>query len=108
MDNAPRTDLGLTAASSCSCCSPAAAEKPAVAAESAVVSDYLVAGMTCSHCVKSVTEELSELDGVRSVAVDLAAGGTSRVTVASESPLDLERVRAAIDEAGYSLVPAQR
>lgn len=66
--------------------------------------DYLVSGMTCGHCVASVTEEISELRGVESVTVDLNAGGTSRVTVASTVPLELASVRAAVDEAGYALV----
>jgi copper chaperone len=67
---------------------------------------YLVTGMTCSHCVMSVTEELTALDGVESVAVDLDAGSTSTVTVASSGPLDDAAVRAAVEEAGYALVDA--
>ncbi len=43
-----------------------------------------VSGMTCGHCVASVTEELSELDGVTDVAVDLHAGADSPVTITSE------------------------
>lgn len=62
-----------------------------------------VSGMTCQHCVNAVTEELSALDGVRGVAVDLVEGGTSTVTVTSEAPLDDDAVRAAVDEAGYEL-----
>lgn len=64
---------------------------------------YSVTGMTCSHCVASVTEELSALDGVTDVVVDLAAGGTSAVTVTSDAPLDTAQVAAAVDEAGYAL-----
>lgn len=63
-----------------------------------------VAGMTCSHCVNAVTEELKELAGVRDVTVDLVAGGTSNVSVTSDAPLDGEAVRAAVDEAGYAVV----
>jgi len=62
-----------------------------------------VTGMTCGHCVSSVTEELSALDGVQKVDVQLNAGGVSTVTVASASALDPAAVRAAVDEAGYSL-----
>lgn len=62
-----------------------------------------VSGMTCGHCVSSVTEELSALDGVHSVDVDLVAGGTSTVTVTSDAPLDDVAVRQAVDEAGYEL-----
>ncbi|MFP5334156.1 MAG: heavy-metal-associated domain-containing protein [Actinomycetes bacterium] len=65
---------------------------------------YDVQGMTCGHCVASVTEELTALEGVTAVDVDLDAGGTSKVTVTSEGPLDAEAVRAAVDEAGYQLV----
>jgi len=63
-------------------------------------STYVVTGMTCEHCVASVTEELQELAGVRDVAVDLATGV---VTVTSETPLAEDAVRAAVDEAGYEL-----
>ena len=66
-------------------------------------STYHVTGMTCGHCVASVTEELSALDGVEDVAVDLVAGGTSTVTVSSTAPLSDEAVAQAVDEAGYAL-----
>ncbi|HOQ52075.1 MAG TPA: heavy-metal-associated domain-containing protein [Micropruina sp.] len=64
---------------------------------------YSVTGMTCSHCVAAVTEEVSRLDGVSAVDVDLNAGGDSRVTVTSSAPLPLAAVREAVDEAGYTL-----
>jgi copper chaperone len=63
---------------------------------------YTVVGMTCGHCVQAVTDELSRLDGVTGVAVDLASG---RVHVTSASPLTEDAVRAAVDEAGYQLCP---
>jgi copper chaperone len=62
-----------------------------------------VTGMTCGHCVNAVTEELSALDGVQQVAVELVAGGTSSVVVTSQAPLATEAIRAAVDEAGYEL-----
>lgn len=61
---------------------------------------YAVTGMTCGHCAHAVTSELKELDGVTDVSVDLVAGGTSTVTVTSETPLDESQVAAALDEAG--------
>ena len=61
---------------------------------------FTVVGMTCGHCVASVTEEVSELAGVTDVAVDLATGA---VTVTSAAPLDEAAVRAAVEEAGYRL-----
>jgi copper ion binding protein len=61
---------------------------------------YTITGMTCGHCVSSVTEEISEIDGVQLVDVDLATG---RVTVTSQEPLSTDIVRAAVTEAGYQL-----
>jgi copper chaperone CopZ len=65
---------------------------------------FSVNGMTCGHCVHAVTSELKELPGVTDVNVDLVAGGTSTVTVASENPLTDADVATALDEAGdYTL-----
>jgi copper chaperone CopZ len=61
---------------------------------------YTVSGMTCGHCVASVTEELNELAGVTDVDVVLETGV---VTVTSTEPLDAAAVRAAVEEAGYQL-----
>lgn len=66
---------------------------------------YLVSGMTCEHCTHAVTEELSGLDGVSGVSVDLVPGGNSQVTVISEAPLPDQAITTALDEAGdYQLV----
>lgn len=70
---------------------------------STTTATYAVTGMTCSHCVTAVTEEVSRLNGVSAVEVDLNAGGNSAVTVTSTAPLPLDSVREAIDEAGYTL-----
>ena len=59
-----------------------------------------VTGMTCGHCVASVTEEISELAGVEGVDVDLPTGA---VTITSSQPLGADAVRGAVEEAGYSL-----
>lgn len=67
-------------------------------------STYTVAGMTCSHCVAAVTEEILALAGVSAVDIDLVEGGQSRVTVTSDSPLSVDEVRSAVDEAGYQLI----
>ncbi|MEO6020722.1 MAG: cation transporter [Knoellia sp.] len=61
---------------------------------------FTVTGMTCGHCVSSVTEEVSELAGVQNVDVDLASGA---VTITSAEPLEDSAVRAAVEEAGYAL-----
>ncbi|MFI7579434.1 cation transporter [Kocuria kalidii] len=62
-----------------------------------------VSGMTCRHCVMSVTEELTELTGVESVDVDLVAGGVSPVVVTSSRELSADEVEAAVEEAGYTV-----
>ena len=72
--------------------------------EGAVIQKIGVTGMTCAHCVRSVTEEISEIAGVQGVSVDLRVGDVSHVTIASETPLDAALVRDAVEEAGYSLV----
>ncbi len=64
---------------------------------------YTVTGMTCGHCVNAVTEEVSQVPGVTDVAVDLQSGG---LTVTSEAPVDGSAVRAAVEEAGYSVAVA--
>ena len=63
-----------------------------------LTSTYTVTGMTCGHCVSSVTEEVSEVAGVTDVAVDLESG---RLTVTGDA--DEAAVRAAVEEAGYQL-----
>ena len=61
-----------------------------------------VDGMSCGHCVTSVTNEVRKVDGVTGVDVDLAAG---TVHITSDTPLDATDVNAAIDEAGYEVRP---
>jgi copper chaperone CopZ len=61
---------------------------------------YTVTGMSCEHCANAVTSELGGLSGVSAVTVDLVPGGESRVLVASDQPLPIEAVSAALDEAG--------
>src|SRR4051794_16127619 len=64
------------------------------------VDTYTVTGMTCGHCVSSVSAEVGRVEGVTSVDVDLSSGA---VTVSSDKPLELDTVRAAVEEAGYQL-----
>lgn len=60
---------------------------------------YTVSGMSCGHCEKAVTVEITQLDGVQGVDVDLPTG---RVIVDGPD-LDDAAIRAAIDEAGYEV-----
>ncbi len=61
---------------------------------------YDVVGMTCDHCARSVTAEVSALEGVSDVHVDLTTG---QVQVTTERALSTEDVRQAVEEAGYTL-----
>lgn len=61
---------------------------------------YTVTGMTCDHCARAVTTQVSDVPGVSKVDVDLASG---RVLVVSDGPLDDAAVRSAMEEAGYEV-----
>lgn len=60
---------------------------------------YRVVGMTCEHCVMSVTEELSEIEGVEAVKVELDTG---RVAVSGAGFAD-EQIAKAVRAAGYEV-----
>lgn len=60
---------------------------------------YSVPDISCGHCRTAITREVSTIDGVESVDVDLK---TKTVTVVGE-PLDEQAIVAAIDEAGYEV-----
>ncbi|MGH4020968.1 MAG: heavy-metal-associated domain-containing protein [Pseudonocardiaceae bacterium] len=64
-------------------------------------STYTVQGMTCDHCVRSVTSEVGQVPAVSDVQVDLLTG---RVTVTADGSVDDAAVRAAVEEAGYEVV----
>lgn len=65
-----------------------------------VTNEYIVSGMHCDHCVSSVTEEVSTVNGVTDVKVDLDSG---QLIVISETEIPFQSIEAAVDEAGYSL-----
>ncbi len=62
---------------------------------------HTVTGMTCDHCSRSVSAEVSAVTGVTAVDVDLATG---KVTVTSEQPVSTDKIREAVEEAGYTVV----
>ncbi|MEY2635236.1 MAG: hypothetical protein RIS75_1176 [Actinomycetota bacterium] len=61
---------------------------------------FTITGMTCGHCVQSVTEEVSEITGIRDVVVDL---DSATLTFNSDSEIPRETVVAAVTEAGFSV-----
>lgn len=67
---------------------------------------YGITGMTCGHCVQSVTEEVSALIGVSEVKIDLIKDGQSMMTLTTENGIDFTQVKEAVAEAGnYVAVP---
>jgi copper chaperone len=63
---------------------------------------YIVYGMTCDHCVLSVTEEVAEVAGVENVDVDLNSG---RLAVIGAGYSD-DAIKTAVADAGYEAVTA--
>ena len=59
-----------------------------------------VEGMTCAGCANSVRAELTHIPGVVDVEVDITNG---TVTIVSDAPVDSAAIRAAVEEAGYSM-----
>jgi copper chaperone len=68
-----------------------------------ITSEYVVSGMHCHHCVSSVTEEVSAINGVTDVKVDLDSG---QLIVISDTEIPFQSIEAAVDEAGYRVVTA--
>ena len=60
---------------------------------------YSVQGMSCAHCVAAVTEQVSQIPGTEQVEVDLESGS---LTIRG-GEIDRAAVKAAVEEAGYSL-----
>lgn len=67
----------------------------------AEVQTYKVSGMTCGHCVQSVTEEVSAIAGVSDVEVILESG---TLKFSADAPIADSVVEAAVKEAGYEVV----
>jgi copper ion binding protein len=63
---------------------------------------FRVEGMTCDHCRAAVTSEVGAVPGVQAVTVDIEAG---TVTVSADQPVEQSDIAAAVDEAGYALLP---
>jgi len=71
--------------------------------ENTMPSTIKVKGMSCQHCVMSVTKALGQLEGIKNVQVDLAKGEV-RFDNLKETPSN--RIEKAISDAGYEVVHA--
>jgi len=60
----------------------------------------LIEGMSCKHCVKHVEDALKEIEGIISVKVDLK---NKNATVDLANEINDERIRSAIEDAGYEV-----
>ena len=60
-----------------------------------------IEGMSCNHCVRHVEEALKDIDGVKSVSVDLQK---KLATVELAHDIEDEKFKSAIDDAGYEVV----
>lgn len=63
-----------------------------------------ISGMTCGHCVNAVSEELSALDGVEHVTVNLVNGGISTARLTTTRPVSESAISEAVAEAGYVML----
>lgn len=66
--------------------------------------DLTVTGLTCNHCVMTVSRAVAGVAGVSGVNVDLVANGESTVHVQSEDGIDVQAVETAVESAGYTVV----
>jgi copper chaperone len=60
-----------------------------------------VKGMSCQHCVASVTKALNEIEGVSDVVVDLATG---TATYNEKAPVATDTLKKAIAAIGFEVV----
>jgi copper chaperone len=60
-----------------------------------------IKGMSCNHCVMTVSKALNEIDGIKDVKVDLQKG---EATFEEAMPIDMNIVRERIKKAGYEVV----
>ena len=57
-----------------------------------------IKGMRCNHCVDSVTKALTDIDGIKDVAVNLEEG---EAVYNEEKPVDQQKVKDAINKIGF-------
>jgi len=69
--------------------------------ENSMPSTIKVKGMSCQHCVMSVTKALGQLEGIKNVQVDLAKG---EVRFDNTKEVASNRIEKAISDAGYEVV----
>ena len=61
---------------------------------------YNVPDVSCEHCVSAITKQLTQIDGIQNVEVDLE---TKKVTVVADDSVAEQQIRDGIDEAGFDI-----
>jgi copper ion binding protein len=79
-----------------------ALETESVREEKVMATIMKVKGMSCQHCVMSVTKALNQLEGIKNVQVDLAKG---EIRFDNTKEVASNRIENAIQEAGYEVIP---
>lgn len=78
------------------CCSPATPPR-----QSTADAEFGVEGLTCGHCVETVRKAATSVEGVNAAAVELVAGGKSRLLISGSA--DPAQIRDAVASAGYTI-----
>ncbi|MBB2910745.1 copper chaperone CopZ [Streptosporangium becharense] len=92
----------MCTACSCGTADAVTAPQAEAVARAADANVYTVGGMTCGHCVSSVSAEIGKVGGVTGVSVDLPTG----VVTVRGTGFSTEEIRQAVDRAGYVLADA--
>lgn len=66
--------------------------------------DFTVTGLTCNHCVMTVSRAVATVPGVSGVTIDLVANGESTLHVQSNEDVDSSAVVNAVEASGYHVV----
>ena len=65
-----------------------------------------VQGMTCDHCVNAVTDQLNKISGVTGVNIALNTDAPTPVNIVADNDISDADIKAAVEEAGYTIAPA--
>ena len=78
-----------------------AEEKATAAPAELVQTSVSIGGMTCEHCVMSVTKGLTEVDGIAEVSVTL--DDSTAIVKYNAALVDMDDIKAAVEKRGYTV-----
>ncbi|MCU1522715.1 MAG: hypothetical protein JWN19_3100 [Arthrobacter sp.] len=94
----------LPAVSSASGCSSSSETSDSAATTGGA--EYALEGLTCGHCVETVQESVTAVNGVETASVELVPGGRARLVISGSASDEAVAVRDAVTSAGYNLIPS--